>query len=251
MIRCFGLIVPATLVSLFLGFGLVGAADEPPESKASGEIECVKCHGVLGPKLGAPVKTLKEDIHAQKGLTCVDCHGGDPTTMDLTVAKSKQKGFVGAPKKAEVPELCNKCHGDLAYMRKFNPAMPVGQFKAYQTSVHGKRLAQGDQKVATCISCHGAHGILPASHAASPVYPPNVGKTCAKCHASKEYMKEYKIPTDQLQEYLQSVHAELLIVKRDLSSPTCNDCHGSHGAFPPAVEGIHDMCGQCPPPRGV
>ncbi|MBI2880560.1 MAG: cytochrome c3 family protein [Candidatus Tectomicrobia bacterium] len=218
-----------------------GAAQTPAGKPDS----CVQCHRILGPKLGGPVEKLKQDIHAEKGLSCASCHGGDPTSMSPTVSMSKEKGFVRAPKTGEVPRFCNRCHGDLAYMRPFNPTMPVDQFQAYQTSVHGKRLAQGDVKVATCISCHGAHGILPASRAASPIYPINVAKTCAKCHADKEYMREYQIPTNQLEEYSQSVHAELLLVKRDLSAPTCNDCHGNHGAFPPAVESVSGVCGQC------
>ncbi len=33
--------------------------------------------------------------------------------------------------------------------------------------------------------------------------------------------------------------------KGDLSSPSCNDCHGNHGAVPPGVESISKVCGTC------
>jgi hypothetical protein len=33
--------------------------------------------------------------------------------------------------------------------------------------------------------------------------------------------------------------------KGDLTAPTCNDCHGNHGATPPGVESVANVCGQC------
>jgi predicted CXXCH cytochrome family protein len=45
--------------------------------------------------------------------------------------------------------------------------------------------------------------------------------------------------------YSQSVHAEALLKKRDLSAPTCNDCHGNHGAAPPGITSVGNVCGTC------
>jgi predicted CXXCH cytochrome family protein len=99
--------------------------------------------------------------------------------------------------------------------------------------------------VATCVSCHGAHGILPPDHAESRVFPANVSATCGGCHSNAAYMGEYGIPTDQEARYRDSVHAHLLFVERDFSAPTCNDCHGNHGAFPPGASSIAEVCGVC------
>jgi len=33
--------------------------------------------------------------------------------------------------------------------------------------------------------------------------------------------------------------------KDDLTAPTCNDCHGNHGATPPGIESVTLICGQC------
>jgi hypothetical protein len=33
--------------------------------------------------------------------------------------------------------------------------------------------------------------------------------------------------------------------KGDLTAPTCNTCHGNHGATPPGVESVALICGQC------
>jgi len=38
-----------------------------------------------------------------------------------------------------------------------------------------------------------------------------------------------------------------MTVKGDLSAPTCNDCHGNHGAAPPGVSWVGNVCGQCHP----
>jgi predicted CXXCH cytochrome family protein len=205
---------------------------------------CVACHAVLPEPLNVPVEGMKHDIHGEKGLSCVDCHGGDATAMDAT-SMAPEKGFRGKPKPADIPAFCGRCHADGAYMRRFNPRLPTDQLQQYWTSIHGQRLKMGDTKVATCISCHGVHGILPHDRAQSKVFAANVPDTCGHCHSNPQYMAEYKIRTDQVEKYTRSVHGEMLLVKRDLSAPACNSCHGNHGAFPPGVASIAEICGQC------
>jgi predicted CXXCH cytochrome family protein len=58
-------------------------------------------------------------------------------------------------------------------------------------------------------------------------------------------MKQYKIPTDQFEQYAKSVHGVALLQKKDLGAPACNDCHGNHGATPPGVQSISKVCGTC------
>jgi predicted CXXCH cytochrome family protein len=53
------------------------------------------------------------------------------------------------------------------------------------------------------------------------------------------------LPTSQLAEYRKSVHFNALTKGNDLSAPTCNDCHGNHGAAPPGVGAIANVCGTC------
>jgi predicted CXXCH cytochrome family protein len=136
-------------------------------------------------------------------------------------------------------------------MRRFAPKQRVDQATEYATSVHGKQLATGDTKVATCASCHGAHGIRLVSDAKSPVFPTNVATTCATCHADATRMAAYTLadgsalPTNQMAEYQKSVHYAALTKGNDLSAPTCNDCHGNHGATPPGVGSIANVCGTC------
>ncbi|UCG52001.1 MAG: cytochrome c3 family protein, partial [Candidatus Latescibacterota bacterium] len=204
--------------------------------------QCVACHQeseVL------PEDLLTEDVHLQPGLSCAGCHGGDPTSEDEDVAMSPEAGFVGVPSSRAVSEFCGKCHSNIDFMRGYLPRIPTDQVAQYATSVHGKRLAEGDTKVADCVSCHTAHGILPASDSRSSVYALNVPFTCKRCHSDADYMKDYDIPTDQFEEFSVSVHGVALLENQDTGSPACNDCHGNHGATPPQITSIRQVCGQC------
>ncbi len=227
----------ARLAALVLGFTLLARAAAAADS-------CVDCHRDLPEPLGTPLEGMTSDVHAKAGLSCAGCHGGDPGDADLT-AMDAHKGFVGKPTRERIPDFCGRCHADENTIRRFNPQLPTDQLAEYRTSVHGRRLADGDAKVATCISCHGVHGILPASDARSPVFASNVARTCARCHADATYMAAYQIPTDQFAKSQRSVHGELLLRERDLSAPTCNNCHGNHGAYPPGADSVAAVCGQC------
>jgi predicted CXXCH cytochrome family protein len=206
---------------------------------------CVACHEQLDGALALPVKQIKGSVHDHPGLSCAGCHGGDPLQEDPDLAMSKSKGFVGKPKPAQVPEFCAKCHSNPVFMRNFNPNFPVDQYELYRSSQHGQLLAKGDTKVATCISCHGVHDIKAASDPSSSVYPLKVADKCGECHANEAYMSQYHISTSQLKEYKESYHAQMLYDKGDLTAPTCNDCHGNHGAVPPGVTSIANVCGTC------
>ena len=160
-------------------------------------------------------------------------------------AMSKAAGFRGKVQRGQIPELCGRCHSDSSFMRQYNPSLRTDQLSQYKTSVHGQRLAHGDTKVAVCIDCHGVHGLRPASDTRSTVNPLNIAQTCSRCHSNGEYMKEYKIPTDQFAKYSTSVHHEAMAVRGDLSAPTCTTCHGNHGAAPPGVGSVKNVCATC------
>lgn len=220
-----------------------------PASRAQPqEDSCATCHLAIGVEtLTKPAERYKTDIHATKGFGCASCHGGDPGKMGLE-AMDRTKGYIGKPTPAQVIQVCGRCHSDARFMRQYNPSLRVDQVQEYYTSVHGRRLReQNDQKVATCASCHTPHAIRPPSDTRSSVHPLHVADTCGSCHAKAEYMAPYKIPTDQLEKYKKSVHWQMMSGKRDLSAPTCNDCHGNHGAAPPGISWVGNVCGQCHP----
>ena len=206
---------------------------------------CLDCHSALPEPLGVTQDKFAQDIHAQKGLTCASCHGGDATSMDMTVAMSKAKGWKGKIDRKQVPALCGSCHSDANFMKQYNPSLRTDQLSEYHTSMHGKQLAAGNTKVAVCTDCHSVHDIRPPNDNRSTVYPVNVAKTCSKCHADAGYMKQFGIPTNQYANYTTSVHYEALTKGGDLSAPTCVTCHGNHGATPPGVDKVQNVCATC------
>ena len=105
---------------------------------------CIECHGELPDHLGAPVGEWQDSVHAENGISCHDCHGGDPT--DSAMAKSPDRGFIGAPEYTEVPDFCGRCH--------------VGIADAYRKGAHGQAIEAGG---AQCVICHGNHSIEQAS----------------------------------------------------------------------------------------
>ena len=235
------------LGALVLGVLLLGVVGSHTAAQTAAENNtCLACHeGSADPRLRLPAETFAQDIHFSKGILCQDCHGGDPTSFDLTVAMGKAKGFVGKPTRQAIPQLCGRCHSDADYMKRFNPSLRVDQVQEYYTSVHGKRLRQGDPKVATCISCHDVHKIKAIKDQQAWTYPLKIVDTCGRCHGDSQYMAGYNIATDVVVKYKESVHYQALTKEGDLSAPTCNVCHGNHGATPPGVNSVANVCGNC------
>ncbi len=223
---------------------LVGLAALPAHG---GEDGCTTCHLELDGALAEPARALAADIHAAQGLSCHDCHGGDPAAAEMEAAMDPGKGFKPAPRDGRgIVALCASCHSNAEYMRRFAPALRIDQLAEYRTSVHGKRLyGFADPNVATCVSCHGVHDIRAVSDPQARVYPTKIADVCASCHADEARMKPYGKPTDQYAKYRRSVHADLLYREGDLGAPTCNDCHGNHGASPPGGGAVANVCGQC------
>lgn len=203
------------------------------------------CHQALDGELGRPVQLFDRDIHKKNGFSCVDCHGGDPSSDDITVSMSPARGFVGKIDRLAVPSRCARCHSDANLIHRFKPQQRVDQLAQYQTSVHGQRLAKGDKQVATCVDCHSVHNIRDVKDAEAPIHPLRLPETCARCHADPSHMQGYGIPTDQFEKYRRSVHWQALAQRGDLSAPNCATCHGNHGAAPPGVSSVVHVCGSC------
>ncbi|HBA90099.1 MAG TPA: cytochrome C [Geobacter sp.] len=138
-------------VALPLEAGRAEGADQP-------ETVCIQCHGSLPDQLGAPVKLWRNSIHADNGISCNSCHGGDP--KNAAVAMNPSHGFIGAPGEDEVPAFCGRCH--------------PGVLKDYLASAHGRALGKGGPN---CVTCHSNHEVMKASL--------NLinEKSCSRCHS--------------------------------------------------------------------
>ncbi len=138
-------------------FALVLAA-----ASASFGDECIDCHQdptfkVQYPKLYNYFVDFDNSIHGVAGLSCVDCHGGDPGTRDMEKAHDN----VLAPVKFDqIPVTCGQCH--------------VEQRDAFVTSDHFRILEQ-DGTAPNCATCHGAMEV-------DFIFVTRVKSTCLFCH---------------------------------------------------------------------
>jgi hypothetical protein len=122
------------------------------------QIVCIQCHSTMPGQLGEPVKFWQGSIHAENGIACNDCHGGDP--KDTANAMSPARGFLGAPKEKAIPAFCGRCH--------------VGVMNDYLASAHGRALGKGGP---TCVTCHSNHRVLKASLTLINE------QVCSRCHS--------------------------------------------------------------------
>jgi len=196
---------------------------------------CIACHttgnvarAVSGPQLCAgchqqQVDEYKGSIHGRaraSGNTdvpnCQSCHGSAHTVVAGTDANSPVN-------KQHLPNTCGTCHSDpkLAAKYMFAQVRPV---EAYEQSVHGRAIHQGNLNAASCSDCHGAHNILPLSDTRSKIWKQNVASTCGKCH-SGVYAT-----------YAQSIHGQA-VGKGVLQAATCTDCHSEHRILGPGDPG--------------
>ncbi|NOX54076.1 MAG: hypothetical protein GXP27_06475 [Planctomycetes bacterium] len=239
--------------------GEKGSASGPSPSLPD-DYSCKVCHWKDGELWNQETPTVSEseladDIHWQVGLRCHDCHGGAPSIEDYENHRTDES-FHAIASPADIPGFCGRCHSKIEYMRRYTPSARTDQETEYWTSGHGQRLKESleekkvDKDVATCVDCHGRHGILAVNDPRSPVYPTHVGETCARCHSDEKRMagRTYHgrpLGHDQYEQWQQSVHGQALLKKGDLSAPTCNDCHGNHGAVPPGIDSVANACGSC------
>ncbi len=212
---------------------------------------CASCHAnaskmkALGSKLPTnQFENLKASVHGisskngkERVVQCITCHNAHGI---VSVKNPKSPVYP-----LNVPQTCAKCHSNPTFMRDYSPKLPVDQLQKYRTSVHGLKNAKGDFKTAECVSCHGSHDILAPTNSKSKVFAANIPGTCSTCHSDKKYMKDYNIPTDQYEKYSKSIHGIALLKKGDTGAPACNSCHGNHGAVPPGVQSISNVCGTC------
>lgn len=194
---------------------------------------CMVCHSEIR-------VDYVESAHALVGVGCVDCHGGDPTTLDYRTAHAER--FMGTPERAQIPQLCASCHADPIIMKPYG--LRIDQYAEYQTSEHGKAFAAGDVNVAICTDCHTSHSVMSRFEPRSSVHPENLPQTCARCHADPELMRRYGLRADVFEDFREGVHG-IALQNGNPKAPTCATCHGLHGSTLLKSEDIVTICGSC------
>ena len=193
-----------------------------------GDFQCVDCH--------ADAETISHPDEPLKKVDCSECHDDESATYNGSVhGKAKLAGNTDAPSCSDchgthdilsssnlnskvyilnVAATCASCHANPKIVKKYN--LPEDPLKAYKNSIHGVAvLSEHNFKAATCISCHGAHGIKSMDNPESPIFWKNVPKTCGECH------------DDIYQAYTESIHGTA-VADGVRDAPVCTDCHGEH-----------------------
>jgi nitrate/TMAO reductase-like tetraheme cytochrome c subunit len=166
---------------------------KPWSGERLAESACIECHSseTMDAELQKIPEEWKTSWHFQNNVSCHDCHGGDHE--DASMSMSHQRGFVGSPKYAEVPDFCGKCH--------------IGILNNYLQSGHGKALLTSGTGP-NCVTCHGSHDIQKAS--IDIIY----GRRCTQCH-SYERAKVIKQALFLTESKMQAIEADLAKLKAD------------------------------------
>ncbi len=193
--------------------------------------DCLACHSdatlnedANGGKVSLYVdeNKLKHSVHGDL-FSCVDCH------KDV-----KSLAHETTPQKV----ACAQCHADAQ--------------DAYAHGAHAKAAKAGGAPAATCVDCHGgAHEILAAGDAGSPVNHGNIPVTCGKCHGQKFLVEKNGESAQTFVSYQESVHG-LATEKGSKKAAVCTDCHGTHEILPANDEkspiykfNVPATCGKC------
>ena len=154
---------------------------------------CVTCH---------PDRALRPgDVHQGK-VNCASCHGAhmiqpvsDPATRGVPVG---------------IAERCAGCHDSVAVRWRGDVHGTTANLQARG------RQAIGAHSAATCIDCHGGHGVTRALQLDREVA---LVEKCAACH------------TEEGESYSDTYHGRATRVG-NYRAARCVDCHSAHQIFP-------------------
>jgi predicted CXXCH cytochrome family protein len=212
----------AWLAAAVLAAASTAPAPSSTESAVSEELElCLSCHADAEAHVELPngdrvplavdPKTFASSVHG-RDLRCTDCHAG----MD-EIPHPERHVRSAAEFHAGFRDTCKTCHFD--------------KYALSQGGVHAKQLASGNGAAPTCVDCHGAHDVLPASKPRT-----RISDTCAACHP------------DVADTYLASVHGKAM-ASGNPDAPVCVDCHRAHDISDPRVESwivkTPELCARC------
>jgi cytochrome b subunit of formate dehydrogenase len=221
----------------------------PHEPQAARRVACSRCHaaqdslwlqGVHGPHAGVP------------RASCVACHGGHAVArsgflpsaagrlhMREACARCHPAQVTSSQRGVHADTIaCTRCHGahdmrpvpddatrriDIRLARACT-ACHAREGASYWADLHGRtavrqargRLTITGDTAATCISCHGEHGIRRAN---DPTWRFAVADACTRCHG--EYGGTYR----------DSYHGQASKVGSTRAAQ-CVDCHTPHNVRP-------------------
>ena len=192
-----------------------------PHANPVPPVNCESCHNIQG---------FAESVHMKSGAaTCKSCHG----THEVKPVRTPASGLM----RTSVAESCGKCH--------------AAESEAYKTSEHALALERMPQSP-TCVTCHGAHGILSVQSGGSPLRKENESDFCLNCHLrDSDIRNKVGISEYFMSGYESGVHGQARAAGNDKSA-TCGDCHGVHDVMNSRRPlstinrwNVDDSCGKC------
>ncbi len=158
----------ASLSFILLAIGLMLHGDANADAEHN---TCIECHAdskllVQNKKLFDYFQEWKISIHALEGITCDECHGGDPSVADKK--KSHLPGVAPTDEASgiyfrNVVETCGDCHEEI--------------LNSFKQSEHFKHVAakQQEDQGPTCVTCHGSIDV-------EILGVTSVTDSCVRCH---------------------------------------------------------------------
>lgn len=150
----------------------------PPGHAASNA--CITCHAALLPSTqrAHDFTEWQDSVHAKRGVTCEQCHGGNAATTDVTqahqgVIRSTQPNSPLYYKR--LADTCGKCHAP--------------ETAEYKKSFHFKELERTGRGP-NCTTCHG-------SMATRILNPQELEQTCSLCHSLRPVASEALVTLNQ------------------------------------------------------
>jgi cytochrome c553 len=160
------------IITSIITFFFVSSLTVTKASSEDVKNSCIQCHSnpafrITNKKLYKYFRDWEISIHALEGVSCDDCHGGDPNSTDCSSISDKgnKHGKLLTPVMYErISVTCGKCHEKNA--------------NNYKKSKHYRILTEkGDYSRLTpnCVTCHGSINTSIPKH-------DDIADICASCH---------------------------------------------------------------------
>ncbi len=134
---------------------------------------CGRCHAAIAAQYSASIHGRALDAGVTDSPTCTNCHG-----EHLILSKDGPEARTHASNLASA--TCGECHDDPRIAAKYGLSGDV--VSSYSDSYHGWATRRDWDRAATCVKCHTAHEVLPASDPSSTIHADRVAQTCGACH---------------------------------------------------------------------
>ena len=220
---------------------------QPVPHPIEGREDCLACHDI------GQIQPFPADHEGRTNDTCLACHeaaAGEAPEPTAEPTATLPPSFQIVPTPIQEPVLfeentCITCHRDLGGRQAEITA-------DWEESVHAARGVG-------CVSCHGGDPTQEDAEAAmspeagylGPLPKDRIPGLCGSCHSRVELMRQFDLPTDQLDQYWQSHHGEALL-EGDPKVATCFDCHDGHRVLKVSDPGSQvyptnepEMCASC------